>query len=197
MIDDLEDLARRQARAQNGLNPSQGRPQPWFVGSGKRLTWLIVALVAVLIALRGVTTLWLAQDAWNWWSHRKPASGVGPPPGYVPERNSAGPPPSTITLPPRASRPRGNPGRWFDADSYPSAAIRAGEEGRTVARIAIGTDGRVSSCGIVTSSGSSHLDAATCNILFHRGVFEPARDETGTAIRSTMQLPVRWVLPRD
>ncbi|WP_019517233.1 energy transducer TonB [Sphingomonas sp. Mn802worker] len=197
MIDDLEDLARRQARAQNGLGPSHARPQPWFVGSGRRLTWLIVALVAVLIALRGVTTLWLAEDASNWWSQRKPATVVARPPVYVPRPVRAGPPPSTITLPPRASRPKGNPGRWFDAGSYPPTAIRAGEEGRTVARISIGDDGFVKSCGIVTSSGSNRLDVATCSILLDRGVFEPARDEAGMAIKSTIDLPVRWVLPRD
>ncbi|SEK57619.1 TonB family C-terminal domain-containing protein [Sphingomonas palmae] len=197
MIDDLEDLARRQARAQNGLDPSHMRPQPWFVGSGKRLTWLIVAIVAVLIALRGVTTLWLAQDAWNWWTHRKPARVVGPPPVYVPKSVRSEPPPPTIVLPPRATKPKGSPAGWFGADSYPPAAIRAEEEGRTVARVLIGTNGRVESCGIVTSSGSNQLDAATCRILVSRGIYEPARDESGSPIRSTMQMPVRWVLPRN
>ncbi|MBW6522369.1 energy transducer TonB [Sphingomonas sp. RHCKR47] len=195
-MDDLEDLARRQARAQNGLDPSHTRPQPWFVGSGRGLMWLIVTLVLVVIAMRGVTTLWLAEDAWDWWTHRQAARSEVPPPMIAPPAR-IDPAPPTIVLPPRASKAKGNPAAWFDADAYPPAAIRAGEEGRTVARVLIGTDGRVSACGIVTSSGSASLDTATCNILTHRGSFEPARDAAGVAIRSTWQLPVRWVLPRD
>ncbi|WP_298813554.1 energy transducer TonB [uncultured Sphingomonas sp.] len=195
-MDDLEDLARRQARAQNGLDPSHARPQPWFVGSGRGLMLLVVTLVAVLIALRGITTVWLAQDAWEWWTHRPPARVAGSPP-VIASPARVGPAPPTIVLPPGASKPKGNPAAWFDADSYPPAAIRAEEEGRTVARVLIGTDGRVQSCGIVTSSGSASLDAATCSILIRRGSFEPARDASGVAIRSTWNLPVRWVLPRD
>lgn len=196
-MDDLEDLSRRQARAQNGLDPSHAGPQPWFVGSGRGLMLLIVTLVAVLIALRGITTVWLAQDAWEWWTHRPPARVAGPPVVHVPPFARVGPAPPTIVLPPRASKPKGNPGAWFDADSYPPDAIRADEEGRTVARVLIGIDGRVQSCGIVTSSGSASLDAATCSILTRRGSFEPARDAAGAAIRSTWEVPVRWVLPRD
>jgi TonB family protein len=182
-MDDLEDLARRQARAQNGLDPSHARPQPWFVGSGRGLMLLVVTLVVVLIALRGVTTVWLAEDAWRWWTHRQPARVGVPPPAIAP--------------PSKAAKPEGDPGAWFDADSYPPAAIRAEEEGRTVARVLIGTDGRVSSCGIVTSSGSASLDEATCNVLVHRGSFEPARDRAGVAIRSTLEMPARWILPRN
>jgi len=198
-MDDLEDLARRHARAQNGLDPSHARPQPWFVGSGRGLMLLVVTLVAVLIALRGVTTVWLAQDAWQWWTHRRSTRVAGPPIVHVPPPTRVGPALPVIVLPPRASKPnpRGNPGAWFDADSYPPAAIKADEEGRTVARVLIGTDGRVQSCGIVTPSGSGSLDAATCNILVTRGSFEPARDATGAAIRATWEVPVRWVLPRD
>ncbi len=198
-MDDLEDLARRQARAQNGLDPSHARPQPWFVGSGKGLMLLVVTLVAVLIALRGVTTVWLAQDAWDWWTHRPPAPVVKPLVVHVPAPGRVGPVPPTIALPARASRPRprGNPGVWFSPDAYPPAAIRAEQEGRTVARVLIGTDGRVQSCGIVTSSGSASLDAATCSILTRRGSYEPARDSAGVAISSTWEVPVRWVLPRD
>lgn len=160
---------------------------------------LVVTLVAVLIVLRGVTTVWLAQDAWEWWTHRPPPRVAGPPIVHVPPPTRVGPALPGIMLPPRASKPnpRGNPGAWFDAGSYPPAAIRAEEEGRTVARVLIGTDGRVRSCGIVTSSGSASLNAATCAILVNRGSFEPARDAAGVAIRATWQAPVRWVLPRD
>lgn len=194
-MDDLEDLARRQARAQNGLDPSHARPQPWFVGSGKGLMLLVVTLVAVLIGLRGVTTVWLAQDAWRWWTHRKPRM-VAPAPVLLPPPPIAAPP-AAIVLPPQAAAPKGNPAKWFGADAYPAEAIRNEEEGRTVSRILIGRDGRVRSCGIVTSSGYPRLDAATCDILVRRGAFEPARDAAGRAIEATRQMPVRWVLPHD
>lgn len=158
---------------------------------------LVVTLVAVLIALRGVTTVWLVQDAWAWWTHRAAAPVAGPPPIYQPSPARAGPPPPSITLPPGTTAPEGNPGAWFSADVYPPEAIRAGEEGRTVARVLIGADGRVEACGIVASSGSTRLDAATCEAARRRGSLQPARDASGKATRSTLELPVRWVLPRD
>lgn len=194
-MDDLEDLARRQARAQNGLDPSHARPQPWFVGSGKGLMLLVVTLVAVLIGLRGVTTVWLAQDAWRWWLHGKPRM-VAPAPVLLPPSPIAAPP-AAIALPSRPATAKGSPAAWFGADAYPAEAIRNEEEGRTVSRILIGRDGRVRSCGIVTSSGHPRLDAATCDILVRRGAFEPARDAAGRAIEATRQIPVRWVLPHD
>jgi TonB family protein len=190
-MDDLEDLARRQARAQNGLDPSHARPQPWFVGSGRGLMLLVVTLVAVLIALRGVTTVWLAQDAWEWWTHRKGAASAG----SSSARYAAAP--RAIKLGPGAIPPRGDPIRWLSYDDYPPDAIRNNEEGRTVARLLIGANGRVQSCGIVTSSGSASLDAATCRAAVRRGMFEPAHLASGERVRSTFDLPVRWVLPRD
>lgn len=190
-MDDLEDLARRQARAQNGLDPSHVRPQPWFVGSGRGLMLLVVTLVAVLIALRGVTTVWLAQDVWEWWAHRRVVASAGSSSAqYVTA-------PRAIRLAPGVTPPRGDPIRWLSFDDYPPEAVRNNEEGRTVARLLIGVDGRVQSCGIVKSSGSASLDAATCHAAIKRGVFEPARLASGEPVRSTYDLPVRWVLPRD
>jgi len=60
-MDDLEDLARRQARAQNGLDPTHARPQPWFVGSGRGLMLLVLALMTVFIVMRGVPSWWAAS----------------------------------------------------------------------------------------------------------------------------------------
>ncbi|WP_375381281.1 energy transducer TonB [uncultured Sphingomonas sp.] len=103
-------------------------------------------------------------------------------------------PPAPLSI----ARPvRGDPGAWFDADSYPAAAIRRSAQGRTVARLAIGTDGRVTGCTILTSSGDADLDAATCAVSLRAGHFAPARGADGAAITSSYTLPVRWVLPRD
>ena len=97
----------------------------------------------------------------------------------------------------KAAGVKGNPGEFFGGDSYPPAAIRAGEQGRVVARLEIGVDGRVKECSVAESSGSASLDAKTCEIALGRITFTPALDESGSPIASSYTLPVRWVLPRD
>lgn len=91
---------------------------------------------------------------------------------------------------------RGNPGQYFGAGAYPAEAIRANEQGRTVARLAIDASGTPVGCTIAVSSGSRSLDAATCAIAIGKVRFTPARDDKGVAIASSYTLPVRWVLPR-
>lgn len=96
-----------------------------------------------------------------------------------------------------AQPPRGNPGAWFTSDSYPAAALRRSAEGRSVARLAIGADGRVTGCTIVTSSGDADLDRATCAVPMRAGRFVPARGADGAPVAASYMLPVRWVLPSD
>ena len=45
------------------------------------------------------------------------------------------------------------------------------------------------------SSGSTSLDARTCEVGIASLRFNPARDRSGTPIASSYVLPVRWVLP--
>ena len=78
----MEDLARRGARPQNGLDPLRARPEPWFVGSGKGLMIGVVSLIAVLIGVRGLSTIWMAEEAWAWW--RTHAASVTLPPRRAP-----------------------------------------------------------------------------------------------------------------
>lgn len=121
-----------------------------------------------------------------------------PPPVYVPTPVAAPPPPPPA--PPRISQAaglKGNPAQFFGNDAYPSDAIRAGAQGRVVARLTVGADGRVSACSITTSSGNSSLDDTTCRIARSRVRYTPAKDENGQATVSTATLPVRWVLPED
>ena len=120
-----------------------------------------------------------------------------PPPVFVPTP-AAPPAPPPPPPPPRVSQAaglRGNPGQFFGADAYPPAAIRAEAQGRVVARLTIGTDGRVTDCSITTSSGNEDLDNTTCRIARSRVRYTPAKDENGQPISSTTSLPVRWVLP--
>ncbi|WP_286773962.1 energy transducer TonB, partial [Sphingomonas sp. 66-10] len=115
---------------------------------------------------------------------------VPPPPRPVVVAPPPAPPP-----PPRVSQAavaKGNPGQYFSQDNYPPSALRAGEEGRVVAMLTIGTDGRVSECEVTTSSGSAALDQATCRIAKSRVRYSPAKDENGQPIASRQTLPVRW-----
>lgn len=95
----------------------------------------------------------------------------------------------------QAAALRGNPAQFFGPDNYPPGAQRAGAEGRTVANLTVGTDGRVTNCAVMTSSGNSELDAATCRISLMRVRFAPAKDDQGNPVASSYTLPVRWLLP--
>lgn len=91
----------------------------------------------------------------------------------------------------------GNPGVYFGPDAYPPEAIRASEQGRSVATVAIGANGAATGCTTAVSSGSVSLDAKTCAIAMTSIHYVPARDSHGRAVAGTYTLPVRWVLPAD
>jgi periplasmic protein TonB len=118
------------------------------------------------------------------------------PPVITPQAPPAPPPPPAPVVS-QAAAPRGNPGQFFGPDAYPPAALRAEAQGRVVARLTIGADGRVTDCSVTTSSGNSDLDEATCRISLRRVRFTPAKDQSGAATSSTYTLPVRWQLPQD
>lgn len=91
--------------------------------------------------------------------------------------------------------PRASLASWVSDTEYPAAALRAGQEGATTVRIAIGKDGSVSECDVVRSSGSSALDEETCRIFKRRGRFRPALTTAGAAVDSLEQQTIRWKLP--
>jgi protein TonB len=83
----------------------------------------------------------------------------------------------------------------FSGDDYPASAAAAGAEGTAQAELTIGTDGRVTGCSLIQSTGNSALDAATCSILRRRAKFTPARDSNGNATTDTVTTPpIRWQL---
>lgn len=174
------------------LDPTRARPEPWFVGSGRGLMILVVSLCAVLLVLRGVTMIWMAEEAWAWLQA----------PRFQPPRE-AGSPVRSLPTPPQApldvdARPvtmvLGNPGQAFSRDAYPLDALRKGDEGRVVARMAIDIDGRATGCTIVTSSGSSSLDRTTCAIGAAKLRYRPLRDGSGRRRSARYDLAVRWTL---
>ena len=101
-------------------------------------------------------------------------------------------PPAPPAVAPSPATPRGR-GNVFSDDDYPSASRAAEEEGVTRVSYVVGTDGRVTQCEVVKSSGFKRLDDATCSIIQRRFRFNPAtRDGQPLPERKTQ--PVRWQL---
>ena len=98
---------------------------------------------------------------------------------------------------PKPSVPLSNPGQWVSSEDYPTAALRNEIEGVTRFVLAIDPYGIVENCRISVSSGSSELDAATCNLITARARFKPARDNRGKPVASTWASSVRWQIPKD
>lgn len=82
--------------------------------------------------------------------------------------------------PRRAEPSQTLPSLFSDAD-YPAVALRNREEGAVGFRLDVGADGMPTRCSVVSSSGSSALDSATCRLLLERARFRPARDAQGKA----------------
>ncbi|BCA58177.1 energy transducer TonB [Sphingomonas sp. HMP6] len=85
---------------------------------------------------------------------------------------------------------------WISDSDYPAESLRAGEEGDVTASWTIGTDGRVSDCKIVVSSGHPLLDEATCKAMTLRARYTPAFDRLGKPIASQQSRKFAWRLPR-
>jgi protein TonB len=103
----------------------------------------------------------------------------------------APPPPKGPSSP---AQPKGNPSNWATPNDYPSRALREGRTGTTGFRVTVGTDGRVTSCSITSSSGSDDLDATTCQMVTRRARFKPAMED-GSPVQGAFSSRVKWVIP--
>lgn len=103
--------------------------------------------------------------------------------------------PSKPQFTPRAARPVGRPSGWVTSNDYPSRDLREGNSGVTGFRLNIGSDGRVLSCAVTSSSGFPGLDRATCDNLVRRARFEPASDGSGAKVAGTYSNNIHWVIP--
>jgi protein TonB len=119
-----------------------------------------------------------------------------PPPVITPQAPPAPPPPPPAKVQ-RAQSAKGNLLNLFSTDDYPESAIRNNEEGSTTVRLSIGTNGRVTGCDVISSSGHSDLDSVTCRILSSRARFTPARDSNGNPTSDTFTQRVTWRLPGE
>jgi protein TonB len=90
------------------------------------------------------------------------------------------------------AEPAGTPALWFSNDDYPAEARRRNEEGRVKVRVKIDRHGVPRACGIVSSSGSTILDDATCDLAMRRGRFVPAQGANGKAVWGSWTAAIRW-----
>lgn len=105
------------------------------------------------------------------------------------------PPPLPPGFTPKRAAPTNNPASWITTDDYPSSALHRGAEGLARYRVIVGSNGKVSSCEVTTSSGNASLDAATCKFITHRARFEPATDGTGASVVGSYSGSVHWEIP--
>jgi len=84
----------------------------------------------------------------------------------------------------------------FGPSTYPVSALKAGEQGLSIAVATIGTEGTATACLIVVKSGSKALDDTTCEVLMqHHAHFSPGLDKDGKPVPAHAVVPVRWILP--
>ena len=107
------------------------------------------------------------------------------------------PPPAPPPPPPKAqgATPRGQAG-WARRiqSNYPRRAEREGTEGNVGVSVTVGTDGRVASCSVTSSSGSSDLDSAACDGMTRYARFNPALDQAGNPITDTYRTTIVYQL---
>lgn len=116
-----------------------------------------------------------------------------PPPVFVPTpeppRAPPPPPPPVIVK----STPAGDPHSWITGDDIPESVKRqSGTIGRTAVKLTVGTNGRVESCSVTSSSGESVLDDLACKLLTRRAKFKPGKDESGNPTGGVFPYAFRW-----
>lgn len=88
------------------------------------------------------------------------------------------------------------PGTWVNWDDYPTSAQRNREQGTVLAGWTITSEGRISECRILSSSGSAALDKASCDAVMRRGRYHrPGLDAAGKPVESYAISKFMWMLP--
>lgn len=120
-----------------------------------------------------------------------PPINIAPAPPPIQTRPTIPPPaPPALIVPPPAppappSQARGattrDERRWAARiqENYPSRALREEIQGTVGVRVTVTPDGRVGSCQVTASSGSSILDEAACAGMQRYARFNPALDAAG------------------
>lgn len=92
--------------------------------------------------------------------------------------------------------PRQIGGRIRNSD-YPQAAVEAGASGMVSVRYTVMTDGHVSRCLVMRSSGNRDLDETTCRLIEQRFRFRPARDVFGEPVQADIVEDHEWIMERE
>lgn len=101
-----------------------------------------------------------------------------------------------VILPdPIPAKPRNNPSSWVSTSDYRSSWINREMTGLAKFRVSVGTNGRVTDCRILQSTGHQALDNATCKLVSDRARFTPAKDGFGDTVSGSYTASLRWELP--
>ncbi|KQN28764.1 energy transducer TonB [Sphingomonas sp. Leaf38] len=84
----------------------------------------------------------------------------------------------------------------FKTKDFRAAEAVIGAGGTVGVRYSVETDGSVTHCGIMRSSGNAVLDATTCRLIELRFRYRPWRDAAGRPVRSTVVRNQSWVNQR-
>ncbi|MEZ5681155.1 MAG: TonB family protein [Erythrobacter sp.] len=117
-----------------------------------------------------------------------------PPALTIPPPAPPAPPPPAVNKS-RSATPKGQAG-WSRRiqDNYPRRAEREGIEGTVGITATIGPDGRVASCSVSRSSGSSDLDSGACDSFTRYARYNPALDSAGNPISDTVSTAIQYKL---
>lgn len=85
-----------------------------------------------------------------------------------------------------------NPASIITSADYPRG-VKA--EGTTRFELVVNAQGRPENCSILTSSGKSALDEATCSAFIKRARFTPAKNELGQPVAGRYRGSVTWKEP--
>jgi protein TonB len=110
----------------------------------------------------------------------------------------APPAPEPAPAPPKVERTRPSPrggSVTVGTDDYPSASLRACEQGAVAVRVNIATNGRVTACEVAQSSGFPRLDEKTCEVAMRRWRYNPAK-EGDTPVEAQIVQRVKWVVEK-
>lgn len=130
----------------------------------------------------------------------RPKQSVAPLPSTPSPRPSPSPPPRPLPPPPsmppeaRMVKPIGNPVSWIMNIDYPTAALRAKNEGASKVTLTVSPKGRVAACTADGSAGSI-LNEWTCKLLTRRARFTPATDKDGKPVQGNWTHVYEWRVP--
>jgi TonB family protein len=93
-----------------------------------------------------------------------------------------------------ATPPTGTLQGLVEPDDYPERPLQAGIGGSVGFRLRIETDGRVSECSVLDSSGNADLDKQTCSVVKKRARFLPAIGRDGKPMWSFTFGRITWMV---